>query len=303
MKARALSKVLSDRRKLAEIASAAAERKQAQAFAIPEISDAQKNYVNELYSNLQKGLSTDANNVQKAYLKYTKALNKHGFSENDFKSNPICPKCGDTGFIGGKMCPCIKKEYIKELGAACDIAIDKKPSFDISLLPTERTNGLDDIYRKMHEYVKTYPAVNRHNLLFFGKTGTGKSYLAAQMCKQSILLGKSAKLMSAYDFNALMLRCHTSPAAQMDSILHDVLKCDLLVIDDLGTEPKIRNVTNEYLLLVLEERGRNKRSTLLTTNLSPNDILNFYNERIFSRLVDKRNSLIIEFSGTDLRKI
>ena len=76
---------------------------------------------------------------------------------------------------------------------------------------------------------------------------------------------------------------------------------DLLVIDDLGSEPRYRNVTCEYLLLVLEERSSRKLSTVITTNLSPDDIMRQYNERIYSRMCDKRGSLFLPFTGDDLR--
>ena len=90
--------------------------------------------------------------------------------------------------------------------------------------------------------------------------------------------------MSAYEFNALMLKIHTSPIAERNALIHDVITADLLLIDDLGTEPMLKNVTVEYLLLVIEERQTKGRATLVTTNLDTDGILLRYGERIYSRL-------------------
>ena len=79
------------------------------------------------------------------------------------------------------------------------------------------------------------------------------------------------------------------------------MSAELLVIDDLGTEPRYNNVTCEYLLMVIEERTSKGLSTMITTNLSPDRILRTYNERIYSRLFDKRRSVTLLFEGEDLR--
>ena len=73
------------------------------------------------------------------------------------------------------------------------------------------------------------------------------------------------------------------------------------MIDDLGTEPMLKNVTVEYLLLVIEERQTKGRATLVTTNLDTDGILLRYGERIYSRLSHKQRSKIIEMNGKDLR--
>jgi len=76
----------------------------------------------------------------------------------------------------------------------------------------------------------------------------------------------------------------------------------MLVIDDLGSETKLNNVSEEYLYLVLNERMAKKRSTVITTNLDYEQISARYGERIASRLFDKNNSIVTSVSNTDLRK-
>jgi DNA replication protein DnaC len=83
--------------------------------------------------------------------------------------------------------------------------------------------------------------------------------------------------------------------------MNEYLKCDILFIDDLGTENKINNVTDEYFYSVINERMQNHRKTIITTNLDLGQIQDVYGERIFSRLMHKKQSLKINFVGSDLR--
>ena len=79
------------------------------------------------------------------------------------------------------------------------------------------------------------------------------------------------------------------------------LSSEILFIDDLGSENKIKNVTNEYLYLVLNERMLHHKKTVISTNLNLEQIQDVYGERIFSRLMHKKQSLKIKVSGKDLR--
>jgi DNA replication protein DnaC len=79
------------------------------------------------------------------------------------------------------------------------------------------------------------------------------------------------------------------------------LDCDVLVIDDLGTEPTIKNVTQEHIYNIINERLLNKRAFIITTNLKPSELTARYDERIANRILSKNTSYFIEFKGHDLR--
>ena len=98
-----------------------------------------------------------------------------------------------------------------------------------------------------------------------------------------------------------MLNYHTTFDSQKNSILEPFLTCSCLIIDDLGTEPILKNVTKEYLYLIINERMVNDKSTIISTNLTPDQIIDRYGERIFSRLFNKTNCLKLEFTSSDLR--
>ena len=98
-----------------------------------------------------------------------------------------------------------------------------------------------------------------------------------------------------------MLKYHSTFDATKNQYLNAITKCDVLIVDDLGTEPMLRNVTENYLTLILSERELNKRATIVTTNLITDDIFERYRERVYSRLISKRTGLVFLLTGSDLR--
>ncbi len=281
-----------------------AQARQEQAFAIKEISDANTAYVNAMFTAMSSADDmTDI--VQKASLQYQNALKKYGFDEKDFELKPLCPICDDSGSHDGKPCDCIWDLYIENLKKECELDIKAPFTFDdcdlYRVSDGVQRKSLENVYDSMKKYVEKFPSSRRTTLVFSGGVGTGKTCLASAMANAVVQKGYAVKIFSAYEFNSLMLTTHTSPIAERNALLHDTLYADMLLIDDLGTEPMLKNVTVEYLLLVLEQRQSRGLATIITTNLNSDNLLNRYGERIYSRLSHKQNSLIIAMKGKDLR--
>lgn len=302
MKEKAI-KIASSRRQIKiDLAKAKAERKLAAALSVAEIKEAHSAYVTAKFQAALSGIDA---NLAATHKRYLNALKKHGYSEADFEYTPLCPVCNDTGNIHGKVCRCFWKDYLNALAEVCDIQKKAPFTFDDCKLEdvkdSEQRNKLKSIYDFMQKYSGKLPDVNLKNIVFSGGTGTGKTCLASAVARKAVDCGKSCKFASAFEFNSEMLGAHTSSIAERTSRLHDVLTADLLVIDDLGVEPMYKNVTREYLLLILEERTRANLCTLITTNLDWQDIQAKYGDRICSRLLDKKHSRIVCFGGNDLR--
>ena len=88
---------------------------------------------------------------------------------------------------------------------------------------------------------------------------------------------------------------------EKEAEFRQMIGCDILLIDDLGTEPMMQNVTREYLFTLLNERQAQQKHTVLATNLNHMDLMNRYGERVLSRLMDGMNMQTLELKGKDLR--
>ena len=130
--------------------------------------------------------------------------------------------------------------------------------------------------------------------------GTGKTYLASSIVGELNKRKVLTVFLTSNELNSIFLKMHRQEIDR--ELVFDILTaCDLLVIDDLGTEPLYNNVTAEYLLSIISERLDKKKHFIITTNLTKSEILNRYSERFLSRISDKKQTAIIPFNGKDLR--
>ena len=129
-----------------------------------------------------------------------------------------------------------------------------------------------------------------------GPVGTGKSYLAQCIANAAQDHGHTAVVVSSFELNQTFRFGHEREAALCDSV-------DLLVIDDLGTEPLWNNVTVEGLLGIVSSRLARRRGLVITTNHTPQELIDRYGERLFSRLTDRERAFAVQVPGRDLRGI
>lgn len=214
-------------------------------------------------------------------------------------NNYECNICEDTGEINGVYCTCLKK-LIEEIKRE-ETGLTQLPAFTFADHISGLNPILDKIYPKLVEYCSTFPANTVRQIIFNGGVGVGKSCLAAAIANAVSNKGFTVQYIKSNAMNDLFLKYHTSPYSERGGILSPLMNADLLIIDDLGIEPLLNNVTLPYLYILLE--SRDKRHTIITTNLDKNEIESKYKERIFSRLFDIDKSLILSLSGNDLRLI
>ena len=232
-------------------------------------------------------------------------LKRMGMRESDFLPKFDCETCNDTGVLSGKFCDCFKKRYYETLCDFLGIGQIRSLSFsdvDFSKIKdAKQRKKLESNYKLFKKYCDKYPSVKYKNALIMGGTGVGKSYLMYAVANEFMKNGFSVLYVSAIKLNSLMLSYHTSFVSERDVYLADVIDCDLLIIDDLGSEQKIKNVTDEYLLKILDEREKADKPVFVTTNLNEEQLKNSYNERVFSRLFNVNKTIISNIDGNDLR--
>ena len=139
-----------------------------------------------------------------------------------------------------------------------------------------------------------------HNLFFYGTVGTGKSFLSGCVAKELIESGHSVIYFSATGLFDLLSKnsFDYKNREELRETYADLYQCDLLIIDDLGTELTNQFVTSQ-LFALLNERHMGKKATIISTNLSLEELRNRYSERIFSRITSHYE--ICKLSGQDIR--
>ncbi len=231
-----------------------------------------------------------------------KILAKLNLKFSDFEPKYSCKKCKDTGYVGKYLCECYYKKLNKELVNNIGMNVDNSHNFESADFEIfDDKENIKKMYEKIENWCDKIEDSEYKNLLLSGKTGVGKTYLVECICNKLIKKDMSVCFLSAFALNNLFLKFHTTFDDTKSTLLDGVLNSDVLIIDDLGTEPKYKNVTEEYFYLVLNERLTKNKKTIITTNLLLQEILNKYQERTFSRMCNKRNSILVNMGNKDLR--
>lgn len=225
-----------------------------------------------------------------------------GFSEKDFVPAYTCKKCDDTGILNTEYCTCFKTLLNEELANINGGSLDKSCTFKSAEKLLKKDSDLLKAYSDMQKFCEIYPNSKRKIITLVGQVGVGKSHLTHCVCNSLIEKGALTQFITAFNFNNTMLKYHTEFNESKMIYLDSMLEPDVLVIDDLGTEPMLNNVTKEYLFLVLNERLTAGKVTIVTTNLSLTELMNRYSERILSRLTHKQNAAVLNIAGEDLRR-
>ena len=232
-----------------------------------------------------------------------KVLKIHHIKPSDLVPKFECKKCQDTGFVNNKICSCLKQEYNNRLMQNSGLKLENVGGlndYDCSIFGKNKAQ-MQNIVDNLKQFVENFEHGKIKNLVLVGETGVGKTYLTQSIAKDIILNGYTVLFTTSFALNNAFLKAHTSKNVDKMLELGTYIEPDLVIIDDFGTEPMIKNVTKEYYLLLLNERILKNKHTIFTTNMMPDNILDTYKERIFSRMFDKSNSVLINLGGKDLR--
>lgn len=261
----------------------------------------------------EKGLE-DASETMAALNKGIRAaLKKHGYAEDYLQPRYDCPLCHDRGYVGEttrEMCQCFKTAYHKRLFKEVGLSEQSPQTFDAfdenvydtAIIPDLNASQRDValLHKKTAlNYAEQFPNTKTSDLLLLGKSGVGKTFLLHAIAHMVLEKGFAVLCISAYKIIELARRAHfQNEPAEMDSLM----AADLLLIDDLGTEPMMENITIPYLYNLINERQQNNKHTVITTNLSKDEIKSRYTERVASRLLDSRQCQVMAFVGEDVRR-
>ena len=230
-----------------------------------------------------------------------KLLVKYGYDENALNITYHCPDCKDTGFIGSRRCKChkellknIERENLSKIAPLDDCTFD---AFKTEYYPdVERA---ERIRANCLKYATNF-TTNSKSIIFYGGTGLGKTHLSLAIANVAINRGYSVVYGTAQN---ILNDLQNENFGRTDNIRYyerAVLNCDLLIIDDLGTEFKSAYTVAE-LYNIINSRILAKLPTIISTNSTPQELEEKYDQRVTSRIIGEYAPLVLQ--GNDIRYI
>lgn len=239
------------------------------------------------------------------------ALVSAGFPENYLEIDYYCKNCNDTGYKDGYLCKCYKDLTIQTARESlCSVALLEQSSFEkfsldyyssdidnsTQCVPREHMKTVYDIcYEYAHNFKK-----NNRGLFFFGKTGLGKTHLSLAIADVVTKKGYNVYYSSVQSIMYKLDQEHFHNKNNDESILDDLLSCDLLVLDDLGAE-FITSFTVSQLYNIINSRIISSLPTIISTNFDFEEVEKKYSQRVASRIIGSFQPIM--FFGEDIRQI
>ena len=241
-------------------------------------------------------------------------LTDAGYPEDYLEPVVSCKKCRDTGRVNGEMCDCLQRLYNRKvtenLSALMLSGNESFDNFDLSRYSSVYDVNFGNspsqlmayVFGRCREFSEVFPSEAR-NLLLYGGTGLGKTYLSACIAKDVSSRGYSVCYESASAalgaFERQQFSKDPDEASDAAAKVKRELDCDLMILDDLGTEV-VSSVTLSALYTLINTRLMSKKSLIINTNLSPDELAGKYSEQICSRIDGCFEKLV--FIGEDIRR-
>ena len=216
-----------------------------------------------------------------------------------------CPDCQDTGYIENEKCHCLKQRIIDEMYQQSNLreilAVENFSTLSYRYYEQENMEKMQIAIETCKNFTENFDKTFE-NILLCGTVGIGKTFLSNCIAKEVLDKGHSVLYLSAFQLFDLMAKNSFSANAPKEDFVAKqyphIFESDLLIIDDLGTE-LANSFTLAGFFLVINERILRKKSTIISTNLSPQEILTTYTERTASRIIS--NYTMLKLSGSDIR--
>ena len=238
-------------------------------------------------------------------------LTQMGLPQDCLDEKPACPLCGDTGYRNGQVCRCLRQYYAreqqKELSRMLDLGSQSFDTFSLDWYSQEydadygrsARENMETVYDVCADYAHQF-GKRPGNLLLFGAPGLGKTFLSAAIAREvsgngwSVVYDTAGRIFQR--FEAQKFTREEDAGDDVDRVLN----CDLLILDDLGTEMTTAFVQSA-LYQIVNTRLMEKKSTILNTNLMPGEIARRYSPQLASRIEGEYQ--LLPFFGEDIRKL
>ena len=231
-------------------------------------------------------------------------LKENGYSEDYLDLTYDCPICKDTGYVNGEKCICFRRKEIALLYDQSHLQVQlPEAGFDKLLERYYQGSDLENFRRSREaavSFIRTFDDPQELGLLLYGTTGAGKTFLSVCIAGELLKRGRSVLYFSAATlFDRLSGYSYDARGRDDFRVFtEDLYSCDLLIIDDLGTELTNQFVSSQ-LFACLSERILRKKGTVISTNLSLQEFQKRYSDRTFSRVT--YHYRLCKMTGSDIR--
>lgn len=243
-----------------------------------------------------------------------KLLTQNGYPEDYLEPIYECSLCKDWGEVNGKPCSCVKRLRINELYQKSNLnrvfEVENFNTFNLDYYSNESDNrhkktpheNAEGIFEKAKNFVENFDK-EHGNILIYGSTGIGKTFISNCIAKALLDDGKSVLYLSANEMfeqvlsNYIMSR---NKSDAVEAIYQYIYSSDLLIIDDLGTEV-LSSFVKSQLFEIINKRMLSNKSVIITTNLSLETLQDRYTERVMSRIA--QGFTLYPLYGEDIRYI
>lgn len=307
--------IVKDRRKAAQ---ARAEQKKAKLYAqLPELETLDEKirgvFANAALSSFS-GKKIDFDEAEKQSLEYqrqkSEIFSSIGMSEDELLPKYSCKKCSDTGFYKGKTCECVHAAAAKivydDLNRDVPLESSTFDTFNLEYYSDKSENGalsprevMSRIKSACERYAKNF-STDSDSILFYGATGLGKTHLSLAIANEVIPKGYNVVYSPIGRVLQKIEAEHFSREQNGDMTLNSVIECDLLIIDDLGTE-FFTSFVNSTVYDIINTRQLSHKPTIINTNLSLSELESRYSDRIVSRISNIYKKFY--FMGEDIRSM
>ena len=263
-------------------------------------------------TEIAEGMEKELNALKE---KKKQLLKAHNLSEDVFNVAYECNVCKDTGYVNGEKCVCYKHRMKKFMSDAAskisNVPFDfdnnnfKNADFSFYSKDVDKSIGVSpydnakNIYRTCLAFCNNF-AEKYDNLYIYGPAGVGKTYLTSCIVAELVNKGYGVIYQTSYKLFKFLEDCHfgRSTVENENLLKSAIYDCELLIIDDFGTE-FINSYTQSALFDLLNTRILEKRPTIINSNLNMNDVKNTYTDRISSRIMGEFT--LLKFVGEDIR--
>ncbi|URZ14323.1 ATP-binding protein [Clostridium felsineum] len=250
-----------------------------------------------------KALKNEITNLR---MKRSELLVSNGYPMDYLQLHYNCTKCKDTGYIGAEKCSCYKNYLVKLYYDNSDLKVllekNNFDNFNINYYSSRKSESdprsprknIEKILSLSINYIKNFKDLNE-NLLFYGNSGTGKTFLSHCIAKDLLNKGYLVIYKTSSDLAHDLKQLQFEPNPTLEDLL---LNCDLLIIDDLGTE-QISAFSKTCLFNLLNKKLLLQKKMLISSNYNLEELTRLYSERITSRLFGEFT--LCKFYGDDIR--